>query len=107
MFLHGPGSGAVCLLRILTKTKAYLYDFQLLPKEIDAKVAKIALSSTQCELSAICGYVPHFELDGQQFFAVEGSCRSRPAHEELDGQQFFAVEGSFRRKISKLNSPKL
>ena len=49
-------------------------------------------------------YVPHFELDGQQFFAVEGSCRSRPAHEELDGQQFFAIEGSCRRKISKWKS---
>ena len=44
------------------------------------------------------------ELDGQQFFAVEGSCRSRPAHEELDGQQFFAIEGSCRRKISKWKS---
>ena len=38
-------------------------------------------------------YVPHFELDGQQFFTVEGSCRSRLAL-ELDGQQFFAIEGS-------------
>ena len=44
------------------------------------------------------------ELDGQQFFAVEGSCRSRPAHEELDGQQFFAIEGSCCRKISKWKS---
>ena len=43
------------LLWILTKTKAYKNDFQLLPKEIDSKVAKIALSSSQCELSAICG----------------------------------------------------
>ena len=53
VFLHGPGSGAVCLLRNLTRTKAYKNDFQLLAKEIDAKVAKIALSSTRCELSAI------------------------------------------------------
>ena len=29
----------------------------------------------------------------QQFFVIEGSCRSRPALEELDGQQFFAIEG--------------
>ena len=68
-------------------------------------------------------YVPHFELDGQQFFAVEGSCRSRLALEldgqqffavegscrsrlalELDGQQFFAIDGSWRRKISKWKS---
>ena len=107
MFLHCPGSGAFCLLRNLTKTKAYKNDFQLLPKEIDAKVAKIAFSSTRCELSAIessCRSRLALELDGQQFFAVEGSCRSRPAHEELDGQQFFAIEGSFRRKISKWKS---
>ena len=39
MFLHDPGSGAVCLLRNLTKTKAYKNDFLLLAKEIDAKVA--------------------------------------------------------------------
>ena len=32
------------------------------------------------------------ELDVQQFFVIEGSCRSRPALEELDGQQFFAIE---------------
>ena len=37
------------------------------------------------------------ELDAQQFFAIEGFCRSRPALEELDGQQFFAIEGSCRR----------
>ena len=55
VFLLSPGAGAVCLLRNLTKTKAYKNDFQLLPKEIDAKVAKITLSSTRCELSAICG----------------------------------------------------
>ena len=60
--------------------------FQLLPKEFDAKVAKIAFSSTRCELSAI-----------------ESSCRSRLAL-ELDGQHFFAVEGSCRRKISKWKS---
>ena len=34
------------------------------------------------------------ELDGQQFFAIEGSCWSRPALEELDGQEFCAIEGS-------------
>ena len=38
-------------------------------------------------------YVPHFELDVQQFFVIEGSCRSRLAL-ELDGQQFFAIDGS-------------
>ena len=43
-------------------------------------------------------------LDVQQFFVIEGSCRSRPALEELDGQQFFAIEGSCRRKISKWKS---
>ena len=46
----------------------------------------------------------HEELDVQQFFVIEGSCRSRPALEELDGQQFFAIEGSCRRKISKWKS---
>ena len=44
-------------------------------------------------------YEPHFELDGQQFFAVEGSCRSRLAL-ELDGQQFFAVEFSCRSRLA-------
>ena len=111
MFLHDPGSGAVCLLRNLTKTKAYKNDFQLLAKEIDAKVAKITLSSTRCELSAIedsCRSRLALELDGQQFFAVEGSCRSRSALEELDGQQFFTIEGSFRREArSGSRDPKL
>ena len=37
---------------------------------------------------------PNFEFDEQQFYVIEGSCRSRPALEELDGQQFFAIEGS-------------
>ena len=47
-------------------------------------------------------------LDVQQFFVIEGSCRSRPALEELDGQQFFAIEGSCRRdaRIGSLE-PKL
>ena len=36
------------LFRNLTRTKAYKNDFQLLPKELDAKVAKIALFSTRC-----------------------------------------------------------
>ena len=103
VFLHGPGSGAVCLLRNLTRTKAYKIDFQLLPKEIDAKVAKIACSSTQVRTFGDLWYEPHFELDVQQFFVIEGSCRSRLAL-ELDGQQFFAVEGSCRRKISKWKS---
>ena len=39
------------------------------------------------------------ELDDQQFFAIEGSCRSRSALEELDGQQFFAIEGSFLKVL--------
>ena len=98
-------------MRNLTKTKAYKNDFQLLEKEIDAKVAKITLSSTRCELSAIedsCRSRLALELDGQQFFAVEGSCRSRPALEELDGQQFFTIEGSFRREArSGSRDPKL
>ena len=44
VFLHGPGSGAACLLRNLT-TKPYKNDFRLLPKELDAaeKVATLHL----------------------------------------------------------------
>ena len=37
-------------------------------------------------------------LDVQQFFMIEGSCRSRPALEELDVQQFFVIEGSCRSR---------
>ena len=40
----------------------------------------------------------HFELDVQQFFGIEGSCRNRPALKELDAQQFFVVEGSCRNR---------
>ena len=85
---------------ILLKTNAYKNVFQLFTKEIDAKVAKITLFSTRCELSALkdsCRSCLALKLDGQQFFAVEGSCRSRSALEELDGQQFFTIEGSCRR----------
>ena len=43
MFLHGPGSGAACLLRNLTRTKAYKNDFQLLPRQLAEKVATLHL----------------------------------------------------------------
>ena len=98
VFLHGPSSGAACLLRNLTRTKAYKNDFQLLPKELDAKVAKITLFSTRCGAIGDLRNEPHFELDVQQFFVIEGSCRSRPALEELDVQQFFVIEGSCRSR---------
>ena len=81
VFLHGPGSGAAYLLRNFTRTKAYENDFQLLPKEVDAKVARIALSSTRCGAIGDLRNEPHFELDVQQFFVIEGSCRSRLALE--------------------------
>ena len=62
---------------------------------------KIALSSTRCGAVGNWRNRPNFELDAQQFFVIEASCRSRLA---LDGQQFFAVEGSCRRRISKWKS---
>ena len=44
IFLHFPALAQRDLLAKLTRTKAYKNDFQLLPKELDATVAKIALS---------------------------------------------------------------
>ena len=43
VFLHGPGSDAACLLRNLTRTKAYKNDFQLLPRQLAEKVATLHL----------------------------------------------------------------
>ena len=99
--------------------------FPALAKRARRESGEIALSSTRCGAIGDLRNEPHFELDVQQFFVIEGSCRSRPALEELDvqqffviegscrsrpaleeldGQQFFAVEGSCRRKISKWKS---
>ena len=43
VFLHGPGSGATCLLRNLTRTQAYKNEFQLLPRQLAEKVATLHL----------------------------------------------------------------
>ena len=89
---------------ILLKTRTYKNDVQLLPKEIEAKVAKLHLPAFDAELLAIRRNSSRIELDVQQFFVLEGSCRSRPALEELDVQQFLAIKGSCRRRISKWKS---
>ena len=57
-----------------------------------------SLSNTRCGAIGDLRNEPHFELDVQQFFVIEGSCRSRPALEELDVQQFFVIEGSCRSR---------
>ena len=60
------------------------------------------------EIEGSCRSRPALEeLDVQQFFEIEGSCRSRPALEELDGQQFFAIEGSCRRETRIADSSAL
>ena len=49
------------LLRNWTRTKACKYDVPRLPKELDAKVKKIALSSTQCWAIGDSSFVRRFE----------------------------------------------
>ena len=102
-FVDKTGAGED-LLRNCQETKAYKNDIYLLPKELDAKMAKLHLLAFDAELLAIRRNSSQIELDVQQFFVLEGSCRSRPALEELDVQQFFAIEGSCRRRISEWKS---
>ena len=121
MFLHGPSAGAAGFVVEFDEDQGLQKRFPALAKRDRRESCENCTFQHSVRTFGDLWYVPHFELDvqqffviegscrsrlaleldGQQFFAVDGSCRSRPAHEELDGQQFFAIEGSCRRKISK------
>ena len=69
------------LLRNLFGTKAYKTDFQLLPKELDAKVSKLRLPALRAELAANSSQIELVwgsrGFCGLRFTSVDWHCQSR------------------------------